>query len=246
MTPRSPAITDSAWAVVSTITIVRSVAAATSSGDPATLAPRSRSGSTLSRATSCTTSENPFLARFNAMGPPMLPSPMNPTAPGIANLLGGGRALALLERGDHVASEELEAAPFQLQRNQSTRVQLGHDAVDSELLAELLQPVDDPGGGPERDLAGQDVLIGESGHAIDLGLPAVGGTGAGASDRRGGEPALTLEEIRQARARLFDGALFGGRDVDRDAEIDARLAGMSGFVPRLPVVGQMFLEIGDL
>src|ERR1700694_5696922 len=143
-------MTDSACAVVSTITIVRSVAAATSSGEPTTRAPRSRSGSLLSGATSWTTRANPFLARFNAMGPPMLPSPMNPTAPAIADLL--------LERGDHVAGEELEAAPFQLQRNQSARVQLGHDAVDPELLAELFQSIDDAGGRPERDLAGEDVL----------------------------------------------------------------------------------------
>src|SRR5712692_566627 len=183
MTPRSPAITDSACAVVSTITIVRSVAAATSSGEPTTRAPRSRNGSTLSRATSCTTSANPFLARFKAMGPPMLPSPMNPTAPGIADLLGGGRAPALFERGDHVAGEELEAAPFQLERNQAAGVQLGHDAVDAELLAQLLQPIDDACGGPERDLAGEDVLIGKSSHASDLGLAAIGGAGAGASHR---------------------------------------------------------------
>ncbi len=46
MIPRSPAITASAWAVVSTIEIVRSAASATASGEPATVAPRARSGST--------------------------------------------------------------------------------------------------------------------------------------------------------------------------------------------------------
>jgi hypothetical protein len=45
--PRSPATTDSACAVVSTMTIVRSVADATCSGASATFAPRSRSGATL-------------------------------------------------------------------------------------------------------------------------------------------------------------------------------------------------------
>ena len=47
--PRSPAMTSSAWAVVSTITMVRPVATATSSAEAATVAPRSRSGSTLAR-----------------------------------------------------------------------------------------------------------------------------------------------------------------------------------------------------
>ena len=62
----------------------RVVAAATAWADSATVAPWLRSGSTLAGSMSWTTREKPRLARFVAIGPPMFPSPMNPTAPAIA------------------------------------------------------------------------------------------------------------------------------------------------------------------
>jgi hypothetical protein len=52
MIPRSPTITASACAVVSTIEIVRSAAAATRSGESATVAPRARRGSVFAGSTS--------------------------------------------------------------------------------------------------------------------------------------------------------------------------------------------------
>ena len=87
ITPCSPAMTDSACAVVSTMTMVRSLAAATWSGEAATRAPRWRKASTFAATTSWTTRENPCLTRLSAIGPPMLPSPMNPTAPCMEPLL---------------------------------------------------------------------------------------------------------------------------------------------------------------
>ena len=84
MIPRSPAMTDSAWAVVSTMTIVRSVPAATCSGESTTLAPRSRSRPTLAGSMSWTTSAKPRWTTLSAIGRPMLPSPMNPTGPAMS------------------------------------------------------------------------------------------------------------------------------------------------------------------
>ena len=55
MMPRSPAMTASACAVVSTMQMVRSTAAATASGEAATAAPRARSRSALAGSMSWTT-----------------------------------------------------------------------------------------------------------------------------------------------------------------------------------------------
>src|SRR5262245_28494381 len=86
MMPWAPMITDSACSVVSTMTMVRSTAAATASAEPATVAPFAFSGSVFDLSTSLTTSEKPALARLSAIGPPMAPSPMNPTLPGMSYL----------------------------------------------------------------------------------------------------------------------------------------------------------------
>src|SRR5215813_8295669 len=77
-------MTSAAWAVVSTMQIVRVDARATAAGESATAAPRSRSGETFAASTSWTTSEKPRATRLSAIGRPMLPSPMNPTALAIA------------------------------------------------------------------------------------------------------------------------------------------------------------------
>ena len=83
--PCGPAMTASACAVVSTRQIVRSAAAATRSGESATTAPRARSGSTFAGSMSCTISGNPCFTRLSAIGRPMLPSPMKPTARAITS-----------------------------------------------------------------------------------------------------------------------------------------------------------------
>src|SRR3954468_14229208 len=86
--------------------IVRSQAPATAAGEVSIAAPAATSGSSFFASMSCTTSEKPAFARLSAIGPPILPSPMNPTLPGIISLLaccdgdrysGGGRKLL---RGD--------------------------------------------------------------------------------------------------------------------------------------------------
>jgi hypothetical protein len=84
MMPRSPAMTDSACAVVSTMQIVRSALAATSAGEGARVAPRVRHRSAFAGSMSWTTREKPRLTRLSAIGSPMAPRPMNPTVPGIA------------------------------------------------------------------------------------------------------------------------------------------------------------------
>ena len=82
--PCAPMITDSAWSVVSTMTMVRSTAAATASAESATSAPLAFSGAVLAVSMSCTTSWKPAFARLRAIGPPMAPSPMNPIFPAIS------------------------------------------------------------------------------------------------------------------------------------------------------------------
>src|SRR5216684_3816339 len=52
-------------------------------GECSTAAPAVTSGSSFARSRSWTTSENPWLTRLRAIGPPMLPRPMNPTLPGM-------------------------------------------------------------------------------------------------------------------------------------------------------------------
>src|ERR1051325_6129444 len=61
--------------------IVRSVAPATAAGEVSTAAPSATSRSSFFVSMSCTTSEKPAFSRLRAIGPPILPSPMNPTFP---------------------------------------------------------------------------------------------------------------------------------------------------------------------
>src|SRR5262249_35696375 len=82
--------------------------------------------------------------------------------------------------GEHLAREDLEAPRLELGRDAPARVQLGHDPVQPELLAEPGEAIDHAGRGAEGHLAGEDVVVGEAGHALGLELPAVGGAGAGA------------------------------------------------------------------
>src|SRR5438094_965356 len=77
-------------------------------------------------------------------------------------------------------------------------------------------------------------------------MRTIRGAGAGTPDGRARQLGLTLEERGETLARLFDGALVGRRDVDRNAEVHARLAGVSRFTPRLPVRRELGLEIRDL
>src|SRR6267378_4845918 len=94
MMPCSPVMTDSACVVVSTMQMVRATLAATASAEVARVAPRVFQTSALPGSMSCTTSEKPCLTRFSAIGPPMFPSPMNPTVPAITPpSLGSGLAI---------------------------------------------------------------------------------------------------------------------------------------------------------
>src|SRR5580698_7078027 len=78
--------------------MVRSVLEATSFADDATSA---LSLAVLAGSMSCTTSGTSALMRLRAIGPPMAPSPMNPTLPAISSSLGlwcdcsGGRMMSL-------------------------------------------------------------------------------------------------------------------------------------------------------
>src|SRR4029077_9326597 len=65
--------------------MVRSHALATAAGDVTVAAPSATSGGSFFGSISCTTSEKPAFARLSAIGPPILPSPMNPTLPGIVS-----------------------------------------------------------------------------------------------------------------------------------------------------------------
>ena len=89
MMPCAPMITDSACSVVSTMTMVRSTAAATACAETATSAPSAFNGSVFALSMSCTTSAKPAFARLSAIGPPMAPSPMNPTLPAMLFSLAG-------------------------------------------------------------------------------------------------------------------------------------------------------------
>src|SRR5215210_1568466 len=61
--------------------IVRRHSAADAAGVSTTRAPAAASGATRSALMSWTITSNPALRRFNAIGPPMAPTPTNPTFP---------------------------------------------------------------------------------------------------------------------------------------------------------------------
>src|SRR5438552_6462069 len=151
-----------------------------------------------------------------------------------------------LERGHHLVRQELEASRLELGRNAAARIQLGHDAVEPQLFPELAEPIDHARRGAEHHFLGEDVVVGQIGHALGLEMPSIGGTGAGAANRPARQLGLASEEGREALARLFPGAFGGGGDVDGDAEIDAGLPRMARLAPGLPVRRELNLQVGDL
>src|SRR5215831_6231574 len=153
---------------------------------------------------------------------------------------------ASLEGRHHVPGEELEAPHLQLRWDAAAGIGLGHDAVEVELLAQPGQAVDHALGGAECHLAGQDVVEGEAGHSVGLRLAAVGGPGPGAPDGRSGQLGLADEEGGEALAGLLHRSLRREGHVDRDAEVDARRAGVTRLPPGLSIRGELRLQIGDL
>src|SRR4029453_9499090 len=85
--------------------MVRSTAAATASALPASSAPWARTAAVLLWSMSCTTSLWPAFARLRAIGPPMAPSPMNPTLP--AMLRSAGLLLEAARDVDGEARDEI-------------------------------------------------------------------------------------------------------------------------------------------
>ena len=78
---RTSSITAPTCSSSSTITEITSVVSATSAGEPATAAPRSARAAVASGRTSHTTKPSGHPTRWPAMGVPICPSPMKPTAP---------------------------------------------------------------------------------------------------------------------------------------------------------------------
>src|SRR5262249_29317770 len=147
---------------------------------------------------------------------------------------------------NYLMGQDLETTRFELGGDEASGIQLGNDPVQLELSLQLTETIDDTGRGAEHDFSREDVVVRERGHAIRLELAAVGGTGAGASYRRAGQLGLAREERHQALPRLLPRALLGGRGIDRDAEIDARSARMSGVAPRGSVRRELILQIRNL
>jgi hypothetical protein len=86
-TPFSPNSTSSTTAVSGTMVITMGLAAATSRGEAATLAPRGASLSHWLRTWSKTVTSNPARKRLEAIGPPITPTPMNPNLPWLPRLI---------------------------------------------------------------------------------------------------------------------------------------------------------------
>src|SRR5882762_2768264 len=152
----------------------------------------------------------------------------------------------LLERGHHLMGEDLQALSFQLGGNEPAGVQLGHDTAQAQLFAELREAIDQAGGAAECDLLAEDLLVRESGHTVGLGLASLGGSSAGAADPRPSELGLASEIVRDALAWLLQGRLVRRPGVDRDAQIDGGLAGMTRLPPRLSVRLHLLPQLGDV
>src|SRR5437764_1203398 len=101
MTPRSPSATDSTSAGPGSDVRISSAPWAAPRGLSAALAPRSRYAFASSDRTSWTTRAWPALMRFRAIGPPMLPSPMNP----MRIVTSDARAAVALEHAAHAPAD---------------------------------------------------------------------------------------------------------------------------------------------
>src|SRR2546428_3527217 len=115
-----------------------------------------------------------------------------------------------LERGHHLVRQELEASRLELGRNAAARIQLRHDAVEPQLFPELAEPIDHARRGAEHHFLGEDVVVGQIGHALGLEAPSIGGTRAGAGNPPAPPPGLGGEKSREGLPRLFPGAFGGG------------------------------------
>src|SRR5215471_16056481 len=91
-------------------------------------------------------------------------------------------ANASLERGHHLLGEDLQAPHLGTDRQEAARIQLGRDPRQPQLLAQLTEPILEPGRRAERDLGLEDLVVREAGELPRLGLASVDRPHAGAPD----------------------------------------------------------------
>src|SRR5262249_20657871 len=120
-------------------------------------------------------------------------------------------SLSLLERGHHLLGEELEAAHLLSEGQETTRIQLGGDARQAELLLQETQSFDQRRRGTESHLAREDVVVAEHRQASRL-IPTRGDrAGARAPEGLEGQAGLALHVVGDRLPGLLARGLLGRR-----------------------------------
>src|SRR4029453_11471919 len=152
----------------------------------------------------------------------------------------------LLERRHHLLGHDAEAPHRQPRRDEASRVRLDDDPVEPELLLERAEAIDQRGGRPEHHPRAADLVVGHALEPLEPGRAPVVGARSGAAEAGLGELGVALEEVGDALARVFQGALLRLAGIDGQAEIDAGAAGLSRLAPGAPVAAQLGLQLGDV
>src|SRR4029450_12642017 len=107
---------------------------------------------------------------------------------------------------------------------EASRVRLDDDPVEPELLLERAEAIDQRRGRPEQHPRPADLVVGHALAPLEPGRAPVVGARSGAAEAGLGELGVALEEVGDALARVFEGALLRLAGIDGQEEIDAGAA----------------------
>src|SRR5206468_321652 len=120
---------------------------------------------------------------------------------------------------------------------------LDHDAIEAQLLAKLREAIHELGGGAEGYPGAEELIVRELLEGIGLGRAPVGRARPRTPHGGPHELDVAAEELRDARARLLEGARLGHAGVDGNAEVHAGLGLVSRVRPRPPVRAERPLQL---
>src|SRR5207247_10722158 len=149
------------------------------------------------------------------------------------------------ERRNHLARQDAERPVHLLQGELTTRIQLGHDPGEPELVPQPGGQLGQARRGPERHAGLEDVLVREVRELGDPGLTPIGRPRVATPESGPCQLRVTAKEVDGVLARLLDGVLLGGSDVDGDAEAHVATPRVARLPPRRPVRSHVRMEPGD-
>ena len=128
--------------------------------------------------------------------------------------------------------------------DQAAGVELGHDAVQPQLGAQLGEAVNQARRRAECHLGRQNVIVGKGGQTGGALVPQLGLLNAGGTGIGGVKAPHPPEVVLNAFQRLGAGRLFRQPRIDRNPQRHIAGAGVSGILPGLPISLQVVPQFG--